>query len=198
MEPDMTPPRADELLEHVDWVRALAAQLVFDGSRRGDLEQEIWCAALRRPPGPGVPLRAWLTGVGRHLAALLRRGDVRRQHREHAAARTSDAKSTADVVAEAELQQRLLAAVHTLPDAMRDVVLLRFLEGLPPRAIAQRLQVRVATVRTRLSRALARLREQLDAQFGDRRAWALPFAALPRPRDVATAAGAFTTFTHLG
>jgi RNA polymerase sigma-70 factor (ECF subfamily) len=193
----VTPPDHD-LLQHLDWVRALAARLVFDGAHRDDLEQEIWRAALRAEPAAGVPLRAWLTGIGKHLAAMLRRTDARRARREHAAARTGEARSAADVAAEAELQQRLLAAVNTLPEPMRDAVLLRFAEGLPPRAIAAQLRVPVATVRTRLQRGLSLLRERLDADFGDRRAWALPFAALARPRDVAAAAGAFTTFLHLG
>lgn len=106
-------------------MRTLAARLVFDADERADLEQEVWHAALRRPAADGVPLRAWLTGIARHLAALLHRGGVRRRRRERAVARSDDAPSTADVVARSELQQRLLAAVNGLPSGMRDVVLLR-------------------------------------------------------------------------
>ena len=194
----MTPPH-HELQQQLDWVRALAARLVFDKSHRDDLAQEVWHAALKAPNASAhtAPLRAWLTGIARHLAALLYRRDARRTRRELAAAGTGTAKSAAEVAEHAELQQRLLAAVNTLPEPMRDVVLLRYLEGLPPRAIAARLQVPIATVRTRLQRAIERLRERLDADFGDRRAWALAFAALGRPRDVAAAAGAFTTSTHV-
>ncbi len=192
----MTSP-SDDLLAQLPWVRTLAARLVFDREQRADLEQEIWHAALRRPPAPGVPLRAWLTAVGQHLAAMLRRSDVRRERRERAAARGMDGRGTAELAAESEAQQRLLAAVNALPEAMRDVVLLRFLEGLPPRTIAQRLQVPVATVRTRLQRALARLREQLDAEFGDRRTWVLALAALPRPRHVVAAAGVLPVLVSL-
>jgi RNA polymerase sigma factor (sigma-70 family) len=182
-------PSPDDVMEQLPWVRALAARLVFDREHRGDLEQEIWHAALRSPPRDGVPLRAWLHGIGAHLAALLRRRDVRRQRREQAAVRAGHARDPAELAVHAETQQRLLGAVNALPDAMRDVVLLRFFEGLPPRAIAAELGVPIATVRTRLQRALARLREQLDADYGDRRAWTLALAALPRPRHVAAAAG---------
>ncbi|HZN39902.1 MAG TPA: sigma-70 family RNA polymerase sigma factor [Planctomycetota bacterium] len=197
----MTPPPHHELLQQLDWVRALAARLVFDKSHRDDLAQEIWHAALKAPNASAAqpaPIRAWLTGIARHLAALLVRRDARRTRHELAAANTGTAKSAAEVAEHAELQQRLLAAVNALPEPMRDVVLLRYLEGLPPRVIAARLQVPIATVRTRLQRAMDRLRERLDADFGDRRAWALAFAALGRPRDVAAAAGALTTFTHVG
>jgi len=199
MQGTVTPPH-HELLQQLDWVRALAARLVFDQSYRDDLAQEIWHAALKAPNAAAAhpaPLRAWLTGIARHLAALLYRRDTRRTRRELAAANTRTAKSAAEVAEHAELQQRLLAAVNALPESMRDVVLLRYLEGLTPRAIAAKLQVPIATVRTRLQRAMERLRERLDADFGDRRAWALAFAALGRPRDVAAAAGAFTTSIHV-
>jgi RNA polymerase sigma factor (sigma-70 family) len=190
------PPGPDELLQQVPWVRSLAARLVFDRDRRAELEQEVWHAALRRPPGPGVPVRAWLAAVAHRLAALLHRSESRRVRREQAVARASAGRDPAELAAEAELQRRLLAAVHALPGPMRDVVLLRFLEGLPPRAIAAQLAVPVATVRTRQQRALALLRERLDADFGDRRTWVLALAALPRPRDVAAAAGLLPTVTH--
>jgi hypothetical protein len=41
------PPSDHELLQQLDWVRSLAARLVFDRSQRDDLEQEIWHAAAR-------------------------------------------------------------------------------------------------------------------------------------------------------
>ncbi|HEX5052694.1 MAG TPA: sigma-70 family RNA polymerase sigma factor [Planctomycetota bacterium] len=190
-------PTPHDLLEHLDWVRSLAAKLAFDAGQRADLEQEIWRAALQRRPGTSVPLRAWLWGIAHNLTAMAARGAVRRRRRESAAARTHSAASTADLAEHAELQQRLLAAVNALPEAMRDAVLLRHFEDLPPRAIAARLGVPVATVRTRLQRAQERLREQLDADFGDRRTWALACMALARPRHVVAAAGAGTAALHL-
>src|SRR5688572_12599920 len=111
----MTAPRTDELLAHLDWVRLLAARLVFDRTERHDLEQEVWLAAMRTRPAPGVPLRAWLAGIAHNLAAMWRRGDGRRRRRERTVARDVVGASPADVAAQAELQQRLLAAVNALP-----------------------------------------------------------------------------------
>src|SRR5690606_25812636 len=68
-------------------------------------------------------------------------------------------------------QQHVIHAVRELPEAQRDAVLLRYFDDLPPRAIAERLGVPVATVKTRLKRGLAALRERLDAEHGDRRTW---------------------------
>jgi RNA polymerase sigma factor (sigma-70 family) len=191
------PPAATDLLPHLDWVRALCARLVFDPDRGCDLAQEVWHAALRRPAASGTPARAWLAGIAHHLAAMLHRGDVRRRRREQATVRTGEVASAALLAEQAELQERVLAAVNALPGPMRDVVLLRFLEDQPPRAIAKQLGVPVATVRTRLQRALARLREQLDGQFGDRRAWLLVGLTIPQPRHVLAAAGLVPTCLHL-
>jgi hypothetical protein len=67
-----------------------------------------------------------------------------------------------------------------LEDPYRTAILLRYFEGLAPAAIAARTGTPLRTVHTRLHRALARLRAELDrAHGGDRRAWLLaliPFA----------------------
>ena len=57
--------------------------------------------------------------------------------------------------AEIALLRRLL---ERLPEAMRDVVELRYAYGLPPDAIATHLDEPVGTIRSRLCRAMARLR----------------------------------------
>ncbi|MEZ5989327.1 MAG: carboxypeptidase regulatory-like domain-containing protein [Planctomycetota bacterium] len=78
-------------------------------------------------------------------------------------------------------------AVAALDGPYREVVLLRFYEGLPPREIASRLEVPVATVRTRVRRALEALRTRLDERHGgDRRAWLAGLAPLAVLRPAAT------------
>ena len=72
----------------------------------------------------------------------------------------------------------LWAAVLTLAEPYRATVLLRFFEGLPPRLIAARLGVPVATVHSRLQRALAQLRHQLDHDFAGRPQWLAAFAPI--------------------
>src|SRR5262249_3600638 len=66
-------------------------------------------------------------------------------------------------------------AVDRLPVELREVVLLRWFEGLAPRRIAAELGLPLSTVWNRLRQALQRLRERLDQEHGgDHRAWLLP------------------------
>ncbi len=61
-----------------------------------------------------------------------------------------------------------------LREPYRGTVLLRYFDGLDPCEIAARTSVPVETVRTRLKRAAAQLREAMDARHGGSRgAWAV-------------------------
>lgn len=167
----------EDLLAHSDWVRRLVSGLVFDPSRADDAVQETWAAALERPPREDVDLRAWLAAVARNAVRKLGRGESRRKQREQVAARLEALPDTVDVLAKARLQRRMVDAVLELDEPYRTTLLLRFFEELPPREIAQRLERPVNTVRTHTERGLAKLRSELDAEYGDRETWG--FALLP-------------------
>ncbi|MBL4771088.1 MAG: carboxypeptidase regulatory-like domain-containing protein, partial [Planctomycetes bacterium] len=85
--------------------------------------------------------------------------------------------STQELVERADLHNALVHAVSELNEPYRTVLLQRFLEELPPRAIAKRLGVPVNTVNTQLSRGLADLRERLNRRPGGRDSW-MPGLAL--------------------
>jgi RNA polymerase sigma-70 factor (ECF subfamily) len=57
-------------------------------------------------------------------------------------------------------------AIEALPDEFREVIVLRELEGLPYKEIAEIEAVPIGTVMSRLSRARARLKELL-ADYGE-------------------------------
>ena len=63
-----------------------------------------------------------------------------------------------------EDQERLLAAVEQLPDDHRDAIACRYFLELSEEETAAALGVRRGTVKSRLARALARLRENLEAE----------------------------------
>jgi RNA polymerase sigma-70 factor, ECF subfamily len=63
------------------------------------------------------------------------------------------------------LRERLREAVSALPDIYRSVLLLHDLEGWTHREIAEALEVEVGTSKARLSRARARLRDELGAEL---------------------------------
>lgn len=168
---------ADLLLAHSAWVRRLARSLVADSHSADDLVQRTWVAALERPPGEHVPLRSWFAAVLRNLARQDRRASGRRAAREKAAAR-SDILPAADESLEGIARQKMLMqAVLELNEPYRTVIVRRYYDGLPPREIARELRIPVKTVKTRLARALEKLRERLDREHGfDRSAWVALFA----------------------
>ncbi|HEU4394495.1 MAG TPA: sigma-70 family RNA polymerase sigma factor, partial [Planctomycetota bacterium] len=174
--------RIEDLLAHREWVRRIARALVRDDARADDLEQEVWTSALERPPADrGLPMRGWLATVLRFRAVDQRRSEARRRAREESVAREERQPPADEIVARGEILRRLVTAVMDLEEPYRATVLLRYFEDQTAAAVAARQGVPLETVRTRLRRALDRLRERLDADHrGDRRAWTamlLPLAA---------------------
>ena len=183
------------LLEHTDWVNALAHRLVRDPARADDVAQAAWLAALESPPAEQDNLRGWLTRVVQNLARKSGRSEQRIRHRESRAARDEALPSTSDLVELAERQRELVGCVLELEEPYRTTLLLRFFEGLEAEEIAQRTSTPLATVRTRIQRGLGQLRGGLDARYGNRGAWCLAFGPLAQ-RGV-PAAG-FAASTSLG
>jgi RNA polymerase sigma-70 factor (ECF subfamily) len=164
------------LLEQVSWIRRLARELVADRELAEDLAQEACVVALERGPREAGKLRQWLAEVLRNALRQHARAAGRRRARESLAARPEALEPTDRLVERALVQRELVDAVLALEEPYRSTVLLRFFEELPPREIARRTATPLATVNSRLARALAQLRERLD---GGQRAWAallLPWA----------------------
>jgi RNA polymerase sigma-70 factor (ECF subfamily) len=177
------PPDVEALLAHAGWIRSLARSLVADASRADDLVQRTFVAALEHPPGPSTPLRRWLGAVARNFARQDRRADARRAARELSSARPEAVASAHESVEAIAIQRELFEAVLALDEPYRTTIVQRFYEGLPPREIARRANVPVKTVKTRLARALEKLRVSLDGRHGGTRgAWLsalLPLAIPP-------------------
>ncbi|MFG0317112.1 MAG: sigma-70 family RNA polymerase sigma factor [Planctomycetota bacterium JB042] len=179
------PAPADDLTANARALRGLARHLCRDAATADDALQTAVVKALERPPRSAGSLRAWLARVVTNEARLVRRGDERRRHRERRVAVPEATSDAAALAARHEERVALVRAVRDLDEPYREVVLLRYFEGLPPRRIASRLGAPVKTVDSRLSRALSLLRGRLDARHGgDRRARALalaPLLARPSP-----------------
>ena len=173
-QPPGTPVPLDTLLAHREWVRALARSLVRDEHRADDVEQETWRMALERPPRHAGSLRAWFGTVVRNAARGAGRRAASRARFESMAVARAGVPSPDEVVAEAEVQHRLVEAVLALDEPYRTTVLLRWFQGLETSEIAARLGEPVETVRTRLKRAVERLRRRMEVELGDDRdAWVL-------------------------
>ncbi len=191
MPQDRHPPTPETLLEHREWLRAIARGLVRDESAVDEVEQRTWMTVLRNRE-PVQSVRGWLRRVVHSAAVDEHRSTSRRHAREEAVARPEALPSTEHLVEQAEAQRAVAAAVTKLPEPYRATVLLRYFEELPPRGVAARMGVPVETVRTRLRRAHELLRGDLDREFGDRRAWLVALLPLARMRWPIPAAASIT------
>lgn len=177
MSPARDPAAIDRALAEANRMRALAAALLR-GPSSADLDdvlQEARLAAIGPHAPPPEELRPWLVRVVQRLVALVKRRRDRLARRERASARPlelrDDTHSPRAIAERLDLHRELLAAVTALPEPYRATITRRWLDGVPPRAIAIEQQLPIATVKTRLRRGLEKLRERLRDQHGgdDRR-----------------------------
>ena len=115
-----------------------------------------------------APLRPWLLRIVANEARNRRRSDARRERlalRAAAEVRPGDAVPSPEAaLLTREENERLLGAVERLSDEHRDAVACRYLLELSEEETAAALGVRRGTVKSRLSRALERLREELGEE----------------------------------
>lgn len=113
----------------------------------------------------GASFRPWLLAIVANEARTRRRSHRRRDDLALRAASgrpSGDAAPSPEVAALEDEQRRLLlAAVNRLPEQHREVIAARFFLELSERETAMVLGCRPGTVKSRVSRALARLRAEL-------------------------------------
>lgn len=130
-----------------------------------DVAAEVFTVVWRR--FDAVPERLetlpWLYGIAANVLANQRRGDRRRRNLR-ARMRGSSARAVITPeysVAAVGPGASLLAALNTLSDRDREVLLLNAWEGLPASQIALRFEISLSAAEKRLSRAKARLAQAL-------------------------------------
>ncbi len=115
----------------------------------------------------GAELRPWLLRIVANEARNRRRSSGRRTNLALRAAADplsgGAAPSPEANLLAGEQQAELLAAVNELPEEQREVIACRFFLELTEEETAETLSLRKGTVKSRLSRGLARLRAQLEA-----------------------------------
>jgi RNA polymerase sigma-70 factor (ECF subfamily) len=79
-----------------------------------------------------------------------------------AAGHAADRRTTAAAFDARVLFRRVADAIDSLPDSEREALLLFVWEELPYESVAEALDLPIGTVRSRLNRARARLRELLE------------------------------------
>jgi len=154
------------LVERYQTIAFRTAWLVCgDAAEAEDVAQEAFLkahAALGRFRS-GAPWRPWLLRIVANEARNAHRSSTRRTAREDRSARLMPAEliDPSVEVVDRDARERLLAAVDSLPDKLGHVVVCRYLLDLDEAATAVVLGVPRGTVKSRLSRGLARLREDL-------------------------------------
>ena len=117
----------------------------------------------------GAPFRPWLLRIVANEARNRRRSATRRERlslRAAAEARPGDAVPSPEAaLLSGESNEQLLAAVERLSDEHRDAIACRYFLDLSEEETAAALRVRRGTVKSRLSRALERLREELEGEL---------------------------------
>ena len=156
------------LLAHAKDLRTLAACLTRDDA--ADLVQDTWVAALAarsRPRTAGT----WLREVMRNQFRGGLRSRLRRRAREQQYAPDEVVAGPDDAAVETELVLAMQEALDGVGEPYRAVLHARFFAGHTPTEIALAVGRPPATVRWQLHEGLRRIRDGLDARYGDRRHW---------------------------
>lgn len=196
------------LRQHDAFLRGLAVSLLGDEHLADDVVQTTWLTAIESRPSVRS-WRAWAGTVVRHVASNVRRGCGRRAKYE-AEANEAAGRDALDVALDAQEQasqeealRAVTQAVLALGEPSKSVVMMRFFEGLMPQEIARRQGVPLATVKSRLQRALQTLRASLSrgSQRDGGAAWRAGLVALVGNQPIVAALGsgaagtAATSFT---
>jgi RNA polymerase sigma factor (sigma-70 family) len=158
----------DRLVQQYLEVALRVAHVMCGANEASDVTQEAFVKAWRALGRfrDNAPFRPWLLRIVANEARNARRAAGRRAGLVVRAVEDRPSADAAPSAEEAVLlreQRRLvLGALDSLGDRDRDVISCRYLAGLSEAETARVLGCRVGTVKSRCSRALARLRALLE------------------------------------
>jgi len=171
-------------------IYSLIARSLRDPQEAADVTQEVFVKVFRNISSfhGESSLRTWIYRIALHEASNRRRWWCRHKKQELtidapienedgetlclADALTANGLSPFEEAAGSQLRERVTTALQTLPAAFREVVILREIEGFGYEEIAEMLQVNLGTVKSRLTRGRAALRQALTNDIATRTAQA--------------------------
>jgi RNA polymerase sigma-70 factor, ECF subfamily len=124
-----------------------------------DLVQDVFIAAFRKIATVREPkaFPGWLSAIARHSASEFHRAAFRHASAGAEGARGAGRERTVEPEASA---LAVLQMIQTLPDAYRETLVLRFVEGLTGPEIALRTGITADSIRVNLHRGTKMLREK--------------------------------------
>jgi RNA polymerase sigma-70 factor, ECF subfamily len=159
------------VLPHLDAAYNLARWLTRNDQDAQDVTQEACLRAFRFFGGyQGGNMRAWLLTIVRNTFYTWLHKNHRADSTElfdeeiHSSELSGSPDPEIHVLASAE-KETLNRALEELPDVFREALVLRELEGMSYREIADLTSVSMGTVMSRLARARTRLRQSLSAEL---------------------------------
>ena len=152
---------------HYDEIFRYCAHRLFERTKAEDVTSEVFLKAVENFhgfKGNEHQLRCWLyriatNAVNNHLRKTARRNRLLKFAHEHSNSRDAGCEEPADKLA------LLKEAVFTLKPRYQTIITLRFFENLKLTEIAEVLGSSPGTVRSQLTRALARIRKVLGTEF---------------------------------
>jgi RNA polymerase sigma-70 factor, ECF subfamily len=160
------------VLPHLDAAYNLARWLTRNDEDAQDVTQEACLRAFRFFDGyQGGNMRAWLLTIVRNTCYTWLHQNrssssaVEFDEEIHSTEISGSANPEIQVLATAD-KETLRRALEELPDVFREALVLREIEGLSYKEIADFTSVSLGTVMSRLARARTRLRQALCASLG--------------------------------
>ena len=160
-------------------IYSLIARSLRDPADAADVTQDVFIKVFRNISSfhGDASLRTWIYRIALHEASNQRRWWSRHKRQELtidapqendegetfclADALAGHEASPYDCAANRETKERVEVALRTLPEAFREVVVLREIEGFGYEEIAEILGVNIGTMKSRLTRGRSALREAL-------------------------------------
>ncbi len=160
------------VLPHLDAAYNLARWLTRNEQDAQDVTQEAFLRAFRFFDGyQGGNMRAWLLTIVRNTCYTWLHQNrppelaVEFDEEIHSSESSCGADPELQVLASAD-KETVHRALEELPEIFREVLVLREIEGMSYKEIADVASVSLGTVMSRLARARARLRQSLGAALG--------------------------------
>ena len=164
----------ETMLPHLDAAHNLATWLLRNEQDAEDVVQEAYLRAFKSFDGfRGSNGRPWLLTIVRNASYTFLKENKAVDHTipfdDEIHAIGQESASPATILEHAEDAELIRKAMDALPAEFRDILTLRYQEGLSYKEIADIAQLALGTVMSRLARARAKLREYFGAEIGNER-----------------------------